>query len=96
MTFGERNYPFKTTWKDTSKPGKDSTGFKRGGRSWNDGEEKFMKSANPKADAEFYGPYHGRKRPDGGTDIGDLTDRFKGAKGIDSGDDGHGDDGVRS
>lgn len=82
--FGEfSSARLKPTWEDTSKPAKDATGWKRGGRSWNDGESFFMKSANPKADHVMYGKYRGDKRPDGGTSPGDLTDRFKGSKGID-------------
>ena len=64
--FGEFNSArLKPTWEDTSRPARDATGWKRGGRSWNDGESKFMRTANPKADREFYGPTTNQGRRDG-------------------------------
>jgi hypothetical protein len=51
-----------------------------------------MKSADPAFDKIAYGSGPRKRRADA---IEDLTDRFKGSKGVDSGDDGHGDDGVR-
>ncbi|MFY9837672.1 MAG: hypothetical protein WAK55_14640 [Xanthobacteraceae bacterium] len=77
----------KPTWEDTSKAGDDKTGWKRGGRSWEDGESKFMRSYDRAADAKAYGP----SRPNGPwrtashlRDPGTITnDGDKGYKGID-------------
>lgn len=86
--FGEFNSArLKPTWEDTSKPGNDKTGWKRGGRSWEDGESKFMRSADPAFDKIAYGSGTEKRRADA---IFDLTDRFKGAKGVDADDNSDG------
>jgi hypothetical protein len=89
----------KPTWEDTSAASRDHDGDKlrtdRGARGFGratDGEAFFMKSADPAFDKIAYGSGPRKRRADA---IEDLTDRFKGSKGVDSGDDGHGDDGVR-
>jgi hypothetical protein len=84
---------------ENDKPGNDKTGWKRGQvQKWTDGESEFMRSADPAFDNVAYGP----SRPNGPwrtsshlRDPGNLVDHGKGAKGIDSDDDGRVDDGVR-
>jgi hypothetical protein len=81
-------------WDSKTKAADDASGWRRGARGIDgafdaDGRD-FMRSADPKADRAFYGPTFG-PRPNGPQYV---TDRFKGAKGIDSGGDGHVDDGV--
>jgi hypothetical protein len=100
VKYGEFNSAqLKPTWEDTSKPGKDSTGWKRGGRSWEDGESFFMKSADPAFDDVAYG--RRGDRPNGQQVVqtknrfpSDLADHFKGSKGVDTGEPDHGDDRV--
>jgi hypothetical protein len=80
------------------KPGRDSDGYKRGFKGFAGKDDgKWMRSADPKADNVMYGP----NRPNGPwrtssrlRDPGNLVDHGKGAKGIDSDDDGRFDDGV--
>jgi hypothetical protein len=86
----------KPQWESKTKAGNDKTGWKRGavgidGLYDADGRD-FMKSADPAFDKVAYGSGTEKRRADA---IFDLTDRFKGAKGIDAGEPDHGDDGVR-
>jgi hypothetical protein len=88
--WGEYNSAtLKPIWEDTSKPGKDATGWKRGGRSWEDGEAKFMRDGNPAASDMMYG--RRGDRPNGqqvvqtkSRDPGTITnDDDKGYRGVD-------------
>jgi hypothetical protein len=92
--FGEfSSARLKPTW-DTSKAGNDKTGFKRGAVGCDglldaDGA-LFMKTFDPKADREFYGPTTNQGRRDGAmrvmtnaADPGTIRDGGKGAKGVD-------------
>jgi hypothetical protein len=83
----------KSQWESKTKAGDDASGWKRGqNNKWTDGEGKFMRSADPAFDKIAYGSGTEKRRADA---IFDLTDRFKGAKGVDAGEPDHGDDGVR-
>jgi hypothetical protein len=95
MAFGERNYPYKITWKDTSKPGRDAGGFKRGAIGCDglldaDGGD-FMRTASPEMDKYIFGPTTSQKRRDGAmrvmtnaADPGTITnDGDKGYRGVD-------------
>jgi hypothetical protein len=94
--FGEFNSArLKPTWESKTKAGNDATGWKRGqrgfGGDWSDGERAFMKTANPKADREFFGPTTNQGRRDGAmrvmtnaADPGTMkNDGDKGYRGVD-------------
>jgi hypothetical protein len=89
----------KPQWESKTKPARDSDGDRlrsdRGARGYGeatDGEAFFQRSADKKADAFMYGSGPGKRRADA---VENLTDRFKGSKGINAGEPDHGDDGVR-
>lgn len=82
-------------WRDTSKPAKDENGYKRGFRGVdnenNADTKEFMRTFDPAADREHYGPTTNQKRVDGAmrvtgsaaNDPGKLHDDLKGYRGVD-------------
>jgi hypothetical protein len=68
--FGEFNSArLKPTWESETKPANDKSGWKRGARGIDgafdaDGRD-FMRTANPAADREIYGPTTNQGRRDG-------------------------------
>ena len=75
----------KPTWNDSSKPGNDKTGWKRGYRGIDRNEDcsEFFRTFDPKAHAKIYGPTVRAPRTDGaqtvmvnvGKDPGTITNR---------------------